>query len=123
LTVDLRGFLPEAALHLGMFFSSPASKSPLERGGPLAVGCVLFLKEAFHNVLRPERRGGFSSRQRKSLPDEVGGIVSLHNLHRHSISEDGGLLTEKVVFGSVQPLFPREAGIASWHDLGQPCVH
>ena len=39
--------LPAGGILAGMFFSSPASKSPLERGGPLAVGCVLFSKDAF----------------------------------------------------------------------------
>jgi hypothetical protein len=33
--------LPAGGILAGMFFSSPASKSPLERGGPLAVGSVL----------------------------------------------------------------------------------
>ena len=41
LTVDLRGFLPEAALHLGMFFSSPPSKSPLEGGTACGRECAL----------------------------------------------------------------------------------
>jgi len=40
-----------------------------------------------------------------------------------SFSEDGGPLTDNVVFSGVQPLFPREAGIATWAVLAQPCVH
>ena len=41
LTVDLRGFLPEAALHLGMFFSSPAL-NPRSSGGTACGGvCAL----------------------------------------------------------------------------------
>ncbi|AFK07323.1 hypothetical protein BG32_01670 [Mesotoga sp. HF07.pep.5.2.highcov] len=34
----------------------------------------------------------------------------------------GRSLTDNVVFSSVHPLFPREAGIATWAVLAQPCV-
>ncbi|CCU84751.1 exported hypothetical protein [Mesotoga infera] len=48
MTVDLRR-LPAGGILGGMFFSSPASKSPLERGGPLAVGSVHVLETALIN--------------------------------------------------------------------------
>jgi len=95
--------LPAGGILAGMFFSSPASKSPLERGDRLRWGVCSSLKTPFHKVLRPERRGCLSSRQRTSLPDSAG-LEFLRNFRRHSArdSEDGGPLTANAVFISNQ---------------------
>jgi len=102
LTVDLRGFLPEASLLVCSF--RVRLLNPRSSGGDrLRWGVCSSLKTPFHKVLRPERRGCLSSRQRTSLPDSAG-LEFLRNFRRHSArdSEDGGPLTANAVFISDQ---------------------
>ena len=50
--------------------------------------------------------------RRLASRDELAGLASADDLRRLASNH-----LSQLVFN------PREAGLASWHDLGQPCVH
>ena len=82
-----------------------ASKSPLERGGPLAVGSVLFEPALLTRFFVSPRSG-------HCVQCSIMASLLLW-FFSSSFSEDGGPLTDNIVFSSVQPLFPREARLAA----------
>ena len=98
-----------------------ASKSPLERGGPLAVGCVLFSKDGFsQRFTTREERGSFlapaSITSRRSRPHFPGCSSGHHFLgcssQHHFLKCSSPALRPLMLLSALRPgtIF---AGIAS----------